>query len=66
MYVRGKAMEIELIFLIEITSAYISASSFTVLDTNFLVALSNEMNVVELVLLSTWTCILYLFQLQSC
>lgn len=62
MYVRGKATEIELIFLIEITSAYISASSFTVFDTNFSVALSNEMNVVESVLLSTWTCILYLFQ----
>ena len=66
MHVRAKAMEIELIFLIEITSAYISASSFIVLDTNFSVALSNEMNVVESVLLSTWTCILYLFQLQSC
>ena len=48
------------------TSAYNSASSFTILDTNFSVTLSNEMNVVESVLLSTWTCILYLFQLQSC
>ena len=44
MYVRGKATEIELIFLIEIASAYISASSFAVLDINFSVALSNEMN----------------------
>ena len=46
MYVRGKATEIELIFLIEITSAYISVSSFTVLGTNFSIALSNKMNVV--------------------
>ena len=49
---------IGLIFIYEITSSCISASSFAILDIIFSAPLSNNMNVVELVSSCIWTCIL--------
>ena len=58
--------DIGLTFIYEITSSCISASSFAVLDIIFSAPLSNNMNVVKPVSSCTWTCILQLFQIQSC